>query len=179
VMASKLASEGYVVLAVDLYEGQVATDGDGARSLMSALDQKRAVQNMKAAAAFLRETYSTPKIASLGWCFGGGQSLQFALSDEPLDAHVIYYGHLVADESELSSVEAPVLGIFGDQDASIPVEQVNAFETSLDNLDIENEIFIYEGVGHAFANPSGQNYAPEETVDAWKKTTEFLSTHLS
>ena len=71
-----------------------------------------------------------------------------------------------------------MLGIFGSLDTSIPVDTVNKFETALNELGIENEIKIYEGVGHAFANPSGMNYAPNETKDAWKKTLDFLNRNL-
>jgi carboxymethylenebutenolidase len=79
---------------------------------------------------------------------------------------------------ELEPINWPVLGVFGDQDQAIPVETVKEFESSLNSLGVENEIYIYPGVGHAFANPSGQNYAPEETMDAWEKTLNFLNTHL-
>ncbi|MBI4044998.1 MAG: dienelactone hydrolase family protein [Candidatus Diapherotrites archaeon] len=95
-----------------------------------------------------------------------------------VDATLIYYGNLVTDEERLSRINWPVLGIFGDQDTSIPVESVNGFKTALDELGIENEVYIYEGVEHAFANPSGQNYAPEQTIDAWGKTLVFLEKHL-
>ena len=118
------------------------------------------------------------KIASLGWCFGGGQSLRLALA-EKLDATVIYYGNLVTNEDDLSRINWPVLGIFGEQDQSIPVTTVKEFESSLNKLGIKNSINVYPGVGHAFANPSGASYAPEATQDAWKKTLEiFLDTNL-
>jgi carboxymethylenebutenolidase len=71
-----------------------------------------------------------------------------------------------------------VLGIFGSEDQSIPVETVDQFESALDANNIENEIHIYEGVGHAFANPSGDNYAPEQTADAWAKTLDFLDRNV-
>src|SRR3989344_4824967 len=179
-MAKQLASEGYVVLDVDLYDGQVAADSDAARELSSKArsEPEKAVENMKAAAAYLRDEQAVTKLASMGWCFGGGQSLQLALSDEDLDATVIYYGSLVTNETELAGIEWPVLGVFGDQDTSIPVDTVNAFDAALDNLGVENEIYVYPGVGHAFANPSGTNYAAEETKDAWEKTVAFLDVHL-
>jgi carboxymethylenebutenolidase len=71
------------------------------------------------------------------------------------------------DEQELSKIQWPVLGIFGDQDESIPVADVDRFEQVLNSTGVPNEIYIYEGIGHAFANPSGDNYAPEQTADAW------------
>jgi carboxymethylenebutenolidase len=117
----------------------------------------------------------------MGWCFGGGQSLQLALNsqDHPLAATIIYYGSaLVTDSSNLSKIKWPVLGVFGDQDRGIPVEKVNEFKATLDEVGVPNEIYIYKGVGHAFANPSGENYAPAETRDAWDKTVAFLKKYL-
>jgi len=175
--ARSLAAEGYIVLAVDLYDGKVAAAPDEARALTSGLDQKRATAHLRAAASELRRR-NAPRIASLGWCFGGGQSLQLALSGEELDATVIYYGALTSDESQLRKIRWPVLGIFGDQDRVIPVSSVESFDASLDRLGISNEIHMYPGVGHAFANPSGANYAPSETMDAWEKTLSFLKIHL-
>ena len=176
-MAEQLASKGYIVMAVDLYYGKVAQTADEARELVTALNEEKALENMKVAVEFLRKNGAV-KIASLGWCFGGGQSLQLALSGQELDATVLYYGSLKTDPEKLSVINWPVLGIFGDQDTSIPVETVNSFDSSLDTMNIENEIYIYPGVGHAFANPSGQNYAQEETEDAWEKTLAFLDKHL-
>jgi carboxymethylenebutenolidase len=79
---------------------------------------------------------------------------------------------------QLAPITWPVLGIFGGADQAIPQEMVDAFENSLNTLGVENEIYVYPGVGHAFANPSGMNYAPAETKDAWAKTLRFLGEHL-
>ena len=87
-MASELAKQGYRVLAVDLF-GKVAATPEEARAQVSSLNQEQSINNMKAAAAYLRERGSD-SIASLGWCFGGGQSLQLALSCEQFDGTVIY-----------------------------------------------------------------------------------------
>jgi carboxymethylenebutenolidase len=175
--ARQLASQGYHVLAVDLYEGKVATTSDEARQYVGAIQPEKAVENMRAAVAFLKKQ-GAGKMASLGWCFGGAQSLRLALSGEPLDATIIYYGNLVTDRAQLATIKWPVLGIFGEKDTSIPMEQVHAFEDALDELSVKNTIQTYPNVGHAFANPSGQNYAPEETKDAWEKTLAFLEGNL-
>ena len=183
-MANELASNGYVVLAADLYNGEVATEANRARELVSAVREnpEKAISNLQSAVQYLASlpNVNSSRIASLGWCFGGGQSLQLALNSEqnPLAATVIYYGNLVNDTNELSKINWPVLGIFGNQDQSIPVKSVNAFEQALNETGITNEIYIYPGVGHAFANPSGDNYAPAETADAWKKTLAFLKKYV-
>ena len=184
-MAETLAKEGYVVLAVDLYNGQVANTPDTAQNLVSKVrdNPSESINNLHHAVRYLAslENVNSSKIASLGWCFGGGQSLQLALNTEPeypLAATVIYYGNLVSDQESLSKIKWPVLGIFGDQDQSISVESVKHFEDALNANGITNKIYIYKGVGHAFANPSGDNYAPKETQDAWEKTVSFLKKYL-
>jgi carboxymethylenebutenolidase len=183
-MADELAGEGYVVLGADLYNGEVATDPNRARELSSSVREnpQQAITNLQSAVQYLASlpNVNGSRIAALGWCFGGGQSLQLALNSEqhPLAATVIFYGNLVNDTSELSKIKWPVLGIFGDQDNSIPVDSVRAFGRGLNETGVTNEIYIYPGVGHAFANPSGDNYAPQETADAWQKTLTFLDKYV-
>jgi carboxymethylenebutenolidase len=183
-MANILAKEGYVILAVDLFNGEVTTDQNRASELTQSIrdNPDGAITNLKSAVKYLASlpNVNPEKIASLGWCFGGQQSLQLALNSEehPLAATVIYYGRLVTDPETLSKIKWPVLGIFGDQDQSIPVTTVEQFEEALTKNGITNEIYIYKGVGHAFANPSGENYAPNETKGAWQKTLSFLNKYL-
>jgi len=184
-MANLLAQQGYVVLAADLFKGEVVTEQNDSRRLTQAVrsNPENAVNNLQAAVEYASSlpNVDPSRIASMGWCFGGGQSLQLALNsqDHPLAATIIYYGSaLVTDNSNLSKIKWPVLGVFGDQDRGIPVEKVNEFKATLDEVGVPNEIYIYKGVGHAFANPSGDNYAPTETQDAWEKTVAFLKKYL-
>lgn len=173
--AKTLSAQGYRVLAVDLF-GSIAATPVGAIAQTKGLDQDKAVENMRAAKKFLSGKGSI-KIGSLGWCFGGAQSLQIAVN-EKLDATVIYYGNLIEDKEKLKQLNSPVLGIFGATDGQVPVEKVNLFGANLRELNIQNEIKIYDGVGHAFANPTGLSFAPNETKDAWIKTLEFLNKNL-
>lgn len=183
-MANLLARNGYVVLAVDLFKGEVTTDRNRSSELSQYVrdNQDIATANLKSAVKYLSSlpNVNPEKIVSLGWCFGGGESLQLALNsqDHPLAATIIYYGRLLTDNASLANIKWPVLGIFGDQDKSISVDSVKAFEMALNSNGIPNEIYIYKGVGHAFANPSGENYAPKETQDAWQKTLAFLEKHV-
>lgn len=177
-MAEELAKEGYQVLAVDLYKGQVVEDQTAARALSSGFNQEEGTKNMQAAVKYLRDKGAI-KIASLGWGLGGKQSIELAISGEKLDATVVFYGDGMATaEGKLTPIKWPVLGIFGDKDQVIPVQKVTEFETSLSKLGVRNEIHIYPGVGHEFANPLGASYAPNETKDAWGKTLTFLDTNL-
>lgn len=178
-MAKLLAKEGYVVFAIDLYDGVIGSDSKQAAELATAVrsNPQAAVEKMQKAVDYLQQVKKVPKVASLGWCFGGQQSLLLSVNDT-LDATVIYYGQLIDDKDKLAHIAWPVLGIFGEKDMSITVKSVRNFEAVLNQLKIANQIYVYPGVGHAFANPSGSNYAANETRDAWAKTLSFLEQNL-
>lgn len=180
-MADRLASEGYIVFAIDLFNGKVAKSAGEARVLMAqALENPEAGnQNIRAAFQFVSETAGAPRIGVIGWCFGGGWSLNTArLFPEELDASVIYYGQVTDDEEALQPIGAPILGLFAAEDTGIKVESVKAFEAALQRLRKNFEVHIYPGVGHAFANPTGTNYNAAAAEDAWRRTLEFLKLHL-
>jgi carboxymethylenebutenolidase len=180
-MAERLAAEGYIVLAVDLFGGKSATNPEAARQLMMRAVENRdsVTSNIQQAYAFVTQTAGAPRVASLGWCFGGGWSLNTALMfPEELDAAVIYYGQVTDDEDRLSPLQVPILGLFGSEDRGIKLESVRGFEGALERLGKNYEIQVYEGAGHAFANPSGNNFNAEYAEDAWNRTLEFLSAHL-
>lgn len=177
-MARMFAEQGYQVLAVDLF-GETTDDPDRARQLTQTVDDEQALDNLDQAIAYLGAEVRAPRIGVVGWCFGGGWSLRTALEEpDRLDAAVVYYGRLVTDRQQLDRLETPLLGIFGAEDSSLPVAQVRELEATLDDLGKEATIHLYEGAGHAFANPSGDNYQPEASRDAWEKTLAFLSEHL-
>ncbi|MDH5240445.1 MAG: dienelactone hydrolase family protein [Gammaproteobacteria bacterium] len=180
-MADRLAGEGYIVFAVDLFNGQVANSPGEARVLMmQAVENPEASnQNIRAAFQFVSETAGAPRIGAIGWCFGGGWSLNTArLFPEELDASVIYYGQVTDDEEALRPIGAPILGLFAAEDTGIKVESVKAFEAALQRLRKNHEVHIYPGVGHAFANPTGTNYNAVAAEDAWRRTLDFLKLHL-
>ncbi len=183
--AGILASHGYVVLAVDLFKGQVTTDPKQAMELSSSVknDQVSPIANLQSAVKYVKTLgfVNGSKIASLGWCFGGDWSLRLATNstkEDPLGATILYYGKPITDPNALSNIHWPVLGIYGDKDRSIQVASVKQFASALNSSGISNQIYLYKGVGHAFANPSGDSYAPVETTDAWQKTIAFLNENL-
>ena len=181
-MADRIAAQGYIVLAIDLFEGQTAQSPIDARQLMLSVVENpdNANVNIQSAYAFLDDVAGAPKIASLGWCFGGGWSLNTAmLYPDGLDAAVIYYGQVTDDEDLLRPVDAPILGLFAENDRGIPVDSVRAFESAMENLRKDYEIEVYPDVGHAFANPTGNNYDPDTATLAWGRTLEFLERHLA
>ncbi|MEO5656359.1 MAG: dienelactone hydrolase family protein [Nitrospiria bacterium] len=176
--ADRLAKEGYVVLAPDLYHGKVATDAKTAGEYMNAVDPADAKATLKAAYQWVKEQPTTrgKKIGSVGWCMGGGWSLQLGLN-EPVDAVVVYYGLVEKDPAVLKNLKGPVLGIFANKDGWITPEMANGFEQGLKIAKIVNQIHRYDA-DHAFANPSNPNYQSEMATDAWKKTLAFFKTNL-
>ncbi len=180
-MADRLAGEGYIVFAVDLFGGKVAESPESARQLMLSVveNPEQASENIRKAYDFVNTTAGAPRVGSIGWCFGGGWSLNAAMIfPNDLDAAVIYYGQVTADEERLRAINVPILGLFGAEDTGISVESVQLFEAALERLSKNYEIQIYPGAGHAFANPTGQNYNAEVAEDAWKRTLEFFGHNL-
>lgn len=177
--ADRLAADGYAALAVDLYDGKVAETPEDAMKLMKGVDEARAKEIIAAANALLTgdERIKAQKHGSIGWCFGGGWSLQTAIATPELDAAVIYYGRLVDDPEQLSSINAPMMGVFGNLDTGIPPESVDAFEKAMGEAGKPIEVHRYEA-NHAFANPSSGRYDRDAAGEAWEKTRAFLSKHL-
>jgi carboxymethylenebutenolidase len=176
-VGDRLAKEGLLALCVDLYRGKVAKDRDEAHELMRGLPEDRAIRDLLAAVAYLKEQ-KCPKIGSVGFCMGGSYSLSLALETPDLAASAIFYGRLLTDREKLGKLSAAVIGFFGDQDRGIPVESVRKFEGALKELNKNVTVHIYEGAGHAFANETGKQYHKESAEDAWKKLVDHLNQHL-
>ncbi|MGH9741201.1 MAG: dienelactone hydrolase family protein, partial [Candidatus Acidiferrum sp.] len=116
--ARKFAAQGYVVLAVDLYRGKVATTPEEAHELMRGVPDDRGIRDLEAAYSYLasRRDVETNKIGSVGWCMGGGWSIKLAMSEPKLAACVVNYGSLPTEASSIEKIHAPVLGNFGADD---------------------------------------------------------------
>jgi carboxymethylenebutenolidase len=179
--ARKFAEQGYVALAPDLYHGKVATDPSQAHELSRGMPQDRALRDLKAAFAYLaaRSDVDKAKIGSVGWCMGGGLSLQLAVHEPHLAACVVNYGAMPTDAADIQKIHAPVLGNFGADDRGISPDAVRAFETAMKEANKPIDIKIYDGAGHAFQNPNNQaGYRAEATADSWKRTVDFFNRTL-
>jgi carboxymethylenebutenolidase len=179
--AAKLADQGYVALAIDLYRGKVATTPDVAHEIMRGVPEDRAKRDLRAAFEFLQSqpNISKDRIGAIGWCMGGGYALDVALEEPTLAADVIAYGHLATDPEALKKIHAPILGLFGAQDQGITPDDVHKFEASLKQLGKKVDIKIYDDAGHAFENPNNKDgYRPDDAADAWKRTVSFLAENL-
>jgi carboxymethylenebutenolidase len=179
--ASKLADQGYAALAVDLYRGKVATTPDEAHQIMRGVSEDRAKRDLHAAFEFLASQPNVKKdrIGAIGWCMGGGYSLDVALQEPALAADIINYGHLATDPEAIKKINAPILGLFGAQDKGISPEDVRKFGETLDKMGKKIDVKIYDDAGHAFENPNNKDgYRAVDAADAWQRTTDFLAAHL-
>lgn len=178
---NRIAAQGYVVLAVDLFGGQTATDLSDASPLMVAVleNPELAEENIRQAYKFLIDTGPAPTIGALGWSFGGGWALNTALLfPDELDAAVIYYGQVSDDEERLAPLNVPILGLFGENDRGVTSETVDEFEAVLEALDKDYEIERFADAGHAFADPAATTYNADVAEKAWTLTVDFLHRHL-
>jgi carboxymethylenebutenolidase len=179
--SERLAGEGYVTLAVDLYRGKTGATPKEAMQLMQSLDQDKGAgrENLAAAYDYLANVVRSEKVGVIGWCLGGQWSLQASLRlPEELDAAVIYYGNVTDDKAQLATLKMPILGLFAAKDPVVPLPSVIAFRDALKELGKPADIQIYSEARHGFANPSGTAYDPEAAADAWQRTTAFLGEHL-
>jgi carboxymethylenebutenolidase len=179
--ASKLADQGYVALAIDLYRGKVGTTPDEAHQIMRGVPGDRVNRDLLAASAYLRtqKNVDPARVGSIGWCMGGGYALDLAINDPKLKVAVINYGHLATEDATLKKINAAILGIFGGQDKGITPADVNKFESQMKALGKTVEIHIFPDAGHAFQNSNNtQAYRPDDAAQAWTLITAFLAKHL-
>lgn len=178
-LADDFAEQGYVALAVDLYDGELADTTDRARELAGGVRENvdSAFANLEAATNYLAdlEIVDGERLASVGWCFGGQWAYNMAVNDINVDASVMYYGRFMP-EDDLAMMRADILGHFGEEDTSIPVDTVREFEAKLETLEGDHAVFIYPNAGHAFANDDREDAYNEEAANlAWERTLDFLA----
>ena len=178
--ADRLAAQGYAALAVDLYGGKVATTPEEAMAAMKAVDAKRSQEILQAAHQYLMTAsrVQSRRTGVVGWCFGGAWSLRAGMAIPELSAVVMYYGRPVLNVDELKTIKAPVLGIFGSKDESIPNDVVEEFDEALADAGVAHRILKYDAP-HAFANPSAPGrYDAEAAAAAWEQVKGFLDENL-
>lgn len=159
------------VLAIDLYDGKFADTREKAMKLMQGVEEKRAESIIEGALKFAGK-YA--RIGTIGWCFGGSWSLQTAIiAGSHTVACVMYYGMPEDDVEDLKKLQAPVLGIFAEKDASITPEIVEKFEEDMDEAEEVLEVEMFDA-DHGFANPSNPKFDEEATEKAYKLAIDFL-----
>lgn len=178
--ADLLAKEGYLVIAPDAFRG--TTTGWIPRAIYQVITANPEDINadLDSVYAWLasQPTIDPDRIGIAGFCFGGRTSLAYSLHNNQLAATVIFYGSPETDPAILKSLPGPVLGIFGEADQSIPVEQVNAFEAALTEAGVPHEITTYEGQPHAFVKDAQGIQAGGAQGEAWDQMLAFLEENL-
>ncbi len=177
----KLAAQGFVALAVDLYHGQVATNPDDARKLTQGVQDDQAIADLNGAYTYLaaRSDVDHDHIGAIGWSMGGAYALEFAAHQPRLAACVVNYGTLPTDPNDIAMIFAPVLGNFGADDRGVTPDDVHAFEKSMTYMGRRANMKIYDGAGHGFENPNNTaGYRPDAAAEAWTRTIDFLNKAL-
>jgi carboxymethylenebutenolidase len=182
-VADDFAAEGYVTLAVDLYEGRTGSNPDENIALMREVgaDQPKMIDNMNSAVGYLRGRPDvTGRVGAMGWCFGGGIALSFGLDGENHEATAIFYGRLVDDPEVLATMDHEVYGTFARLDQGPAPEQVEAFRAALEAAGIQNDLHIYDDVNHGFWLHADQDPDVRNgpALDAWRRLKSYLERTL-
>ena len=160
------------VIAIDLYDKKVAANREDAGKYMQAASSDRVQAIIKGALAYAGKN---AKIYTIGWCFGGGWSLQASLlAGNQAAGCVMYYGMPEKDVERLKTLHADVLGIFGNKDLWITPKVVNEFAENMKKANKKLIVKRYEA-DHAFANPSNPSFDKEAKEDAYKNAFAFLN----
>jgi carboxymethylenebutenolidase len=162
---------GVSVLAVDLYDGKVATTAEEAGKYVQDVKPDRASGIIAGAIKYLG---TDSRIATIGWCFGGGWSHQAALlAGKQAVGCVMYYGMPEMDQTKLKGLNCSVLGVFGKKDKWINAKVVSDFQSAMKKAGKRLTVYTYDA-DHAFANPSNPNHDEKATADAWKHAATYL-----
>jgi carboxymethylenebutenolidase len=182
-VADALADEGYVALAADLFSGRIGSTREENMALVQAslADPDRIIANLDAATSFLKDRDDvTGKVATIGWCYGGGVALSFAMGSDNHDGTAIFYGRLVDDPARLRHVQHEIHGTFAANDQSPSPEQVERFVSALRAAGVPNDVHVYDEVNHGFwlyvERDPDANLEPAR--HAWQRLRDYLERTL-
>lgn len=181
-VADRFARAGYVALAPDLYHGAVAHEPDDARRLAMELEFPQAIAEMVGAAAYLagRAEVEPKRLATIGFCMGGSLALLLAAHAPQIGAVASFYGGRPIPADVVQRISAPVLGIYGENDAGIPAERRAEIDAQLSASGVPHELHVYTGAGHAFFNDArAHGYHPAAAQDAWARALAWFDQYLT
>lgn len=182
-VANRLAAEGFVALAPDLYGGATTHDAAEAGKLMQALPVDRAARDLGGAVDYLlgHDVVTSSKVGAIGFCMGGGFVLVLAAQQgNKIGAAVSFYGVLRKEYPSFENLTAPLLGHFGEQDQMQSTDQVLQLAATIERQTGQRPDFRFYPAGHAFFNDENLlgTYDPEQAAQAWDATLRFLREHL-
>ncbi|CAN5758729.1 dienelactone hydrolase family protein [soil metagenome] len=178
--AEALAQEGYVVIAPNVFRGGTTNWLPRAIYQIVSADTQQIDGDVDAVFQWLatQPDVQPDRIAIMGFCFGGGTTLRYSLSNNKLAATAIFYGQPITDPTKLKAISGPVLGIYGSADQSISVESVKALEQGLTAAGVKHQISIYEGQPHAFVGSMAEIAKGGPAQQAWNQLRDFLKQNL-
>jgi carboxymethylenebutenolidase len=187
-VTDRLADEGFVALAPDLYRGELAghDEMDKAGQLMTSMSMDRAARDMSGAVDYLagHSAVTGDGIGAVGFCMGGGLVLMLGcLRPDLVKAVAPFYGVIEFDDDnapDWSKLEASVEGHYAEKDDFFPVSKAKALEAGLQGLGKDASIHVYPGTGHAFANETNAlgTYDEKAAATAWQRVLTFLRSKL-
>lgn len=180
-ITDRFAEAGFTALAPDLYKGETATSPDQAQRMFMALNIEQTAKDLEAAVDYLLKhpTVTYKKLGVVGFCLGGQLALLAATVSDQIGAVVDFYGIHPNVHPDFSKLTAPVLGLFGEHDTSVPPATVQELVAQIQQAGGSIESHIYPDAGHAFFNDSRPEACnPVAAEDAWNRTLAFLKQHL-
>jgi len=179
-LAARLAKEGFLVVAPDLYHGRVAGNAEEAGKLMTELDTLVAVGEIAGAADYLKaHPRGNGKVGVIGFCLGGALSFASACHVGGLSAVVPFYGVPPAEKVDYAKVTAPILAHFAKRDEWASVSKAEAIKKQLEALGKSMQLEVYDS-DHAFVNDTRPEVYDEKNAKlAWERSVAFLKKHLS
>jgi carboxymethylenebutenolidase len=176
----RLAKEGYVALAVDLFDGKTLTKLEEGRRFREQFTQEKMLADLNSGHAYLKtlKNINPKRIGSIGFCMGGGLSLLLACQNREIAAAVVFYGRNPTPIDLLKNLQCPMLGNYAGADLAMSEADIKQLEETLTKYGKTFDIKTYPGAPHAFFNDTRETYKPDAAKDSWERTINFFGKYL-
>jgi carboxymethylenebutenolidase len=173
--ANRLASLGYIVLALDIYNGHLTTDPGDRANLTANLDTATVMKTLNAGFRFFHEsqTCHVDHVVAMGWGAGAGFVFEAARDNKALDGAITFYGPVLTEPGDIKKFAVPLCAVYPDNDPATTRENVVAFQHRMKDAGNDFEAWFI-AAGHGWSDPQSANYNPAEDREAWKVTLPFL-----
>jgi len=179
-VSKRLAQEGYVTLAVDLFDGKTLSKLEDGHRIREQLTDKKILADLNGGHAYLKtlKYVNARRTGSIGFCMGGGLSMLLACHNPEIIAAVVYYGRNQSPIDLVKNLSGPVLCNFAGADVVITEEDVNLLKQTLTKYGKAFDIKTYPGAPHGFFNDTRENYRSEAAKDSWERVLKFYGKYL-